>query len=248
MQVVIEGPLARSVQGVRRVLRLPRLHPLRQFGDAFQVLLILDGLRLPSGNNLVQQRGHLLVVGRVVEVLLDNLFADVVLDGLGNRVLVSLQSPELSGDGIGDAGLHDQLHQTHIVEGRNLPRFVGLDVGVDQMPHVGFIRFEVQTLATGLANNLADIEVLGELLLDTGDVVTAVSCLFQLVGNVGVGTHEGRGRLVESGALRFPFLQVRRNLRVAAKVSDVLQFAFGWRDWLAQQGDGFQSIVETFLS
>ncbi len=66
---------------------------------------------------------------------------------------------------------------------------------------------------------------MGELLFDTADVGTAVSGGFQFVGDVGVGSHQGHGRLVELGPLRFTFLKVGSNLGVAAKVVDVLQLA-----------------------
>lgn len=66
-----------------------------------------------------------------------------------------------------------------------------------------------------------------ELLLDAGNVGTAISCRFQLIGDIGVDANEGRGRLVESGALRLPFLEVRRNFRVAAEVVNVFQLALG---------------------
>ena len=69
-------------------------------------------------------------------------------------------------DGVGDAGLHDQLQQAHVVEGRDLPRLVGLDVGVDQVPHVGLVGLEVEGLAAGLADDLAEVQVVVELLLD----------------------------------------------------------------------------------
>ena len=70
--------------------------------------------------------------------------------------LLPFSAAELRGDGVGDAGLHDQVQQAHVVEGRNLPRLVGLDVGVDQVPHVGLVGFQVEGLAAGLADDLAD--------------------------------------------------------------------------------------------
>ena len=84
-------------------------------------------------------------------ILLRTLFS--IVSAIG--VLVALQPAELLGDGIGDAVLHDQFQQAHIVERRNLPRLVGLDVGVDEVPHVGFVGFQVEPLAAGLADDLA---------------------------------------------------------------------------------------------
>jgi hypothetical protein len=91
-----------------------------------------------------------------------DLAADVVLDGLGYGVLVAPQAAELRGDGLGDAGLHDQLQQGHILEGRDRPWLVGLDVGVDEMPHVGLAGFEIEALATRPADDLAHIQVVVE--------------------------------------------------------------------------------------
>ena len=54
-------------------------------------------LRFAGRDDLVQQRRHLVVVGRVVQVLLDDLAADIVLDGLGHGILVALESAELRG-------------------------------------------------------------------------------------------------------------------------------------------------------
>ena len=69
--------------------------------------------------------------------------------------LLPFRPPSCAVDGVGDAGLHDQVQQAHVVEGRNLPRLIGLDVGVDQVPHVGLVGFEVERLAAGLADDLA---------------------------------------------------------------------------------------------
>ena len=190
VQVIVNCSFARRVQSFRRLFRLPRLHLLRKFGDALQVLLIFDRLRLPVGNDLVQQGRHLLIKGRVVQVLLDDLSADVVLDGFRDGVLVALQSAELRGDGIGNARLHDQVQQADIVEGRNLSRLIGLNVGVDQVPHVSLVSLQVEALAAGLANDLADIQVMVKLLLDAGYVGLGVSGPVQFVGDIGIGPHQ----------------------------------------------------------
>ncbi len=229
------------------ILRLPGLHLLRQLGDALQIFLVLDGLGLAGRDDLVEQGRHLLVEGRVVQVLLDDLAADVVLDGLGDGVLVALQATELRGDGFGDAGLHDQLQQAHVVEGRDLPRLVGLDVGVDEVPHVGLVGLQVEALAAGLADDLADVQVVIELLLDAADVGRAVAGRLQLVGDVRVGAHQGHGRLVERGPLRLPFLQVGWDLGVAAEVVDVLQLALRRLDRLAEQGERLQRLSSRSL-
>ena len=91
------------------------------------------------------------------------------------------------------------------------------------MPHIGLVSFEVETFPAGSADDFADIEIVLKLLLDTSDVGLAVSGGLQLVCDIGVGPRQGGGRLIKCGALRFPFLQVRRYLCVAAEVVDVLQ-------------------------
>src|SRR2546425_5888247 len=84
-----------------------------------------------------------------------------------------------------------------VVEGRNLPWLIGLDVGVDQMPHVGLIGLQVEAFTAGLADNLPQLQVMVELLPDAGDVGAAVSGSFQFVGDVGVGAYQRGSRLVE---------------------------------------------------
>ena len=159
-------------------LAYPRPDPpplFRQLGDPLQVFLILDCLRFAGGDDLVQQRRHLVVKGRVVQVFLDDLAADVVLDSFSNRILVALQPAKPAVDRIRDAGLHDQLQQRHVVEGRNLSRLIGFDVGVDEVPHVGLVGFQVEALAAGLADDLAQLQVAVERLLDAGDLGSAVT-------------------------------------------------------------------------
>ena len=175
-------------------------------GDALQVFLILDSLRFPGGNDLVQQSGHFLEKGRVVEVFLDDLATDVIFDGLGNRILVPLQATELLRDSVRDARVYDQVQQTHIVERRDLPWAISLNVGVDEVPHIGFIGFEVQAFATGLADNLAKSKIMLKLTLDARNVRPTVSGSLQFIGNVGVGADKRCGRFVERSALWFAFL------------------------------------------
>ena len=73
-------------------------------------------------------------------MLFDDLGADVVLDRLGNGLLI-LEVSKLATNRIGDAGFHDQVEQADIVERRNLARLARLNVRVDEVPHVGFIGF-----------------------------------------------------------------------------------------------------------
>ena len=87
-----------------------------------------------------------------------------------------------------------------------------------------------------------------ELLLDAGDVGVAVPGGVQLVGDVGIGAHQRHGRLVERRPLRLAFLQVGRDLGVAAEVVDVLQLALRRLDRLAQQRERFQRVVQPLLA
>src|ERR1700733_11634713 len=103
-------------------------------------------------------------------MFLDVLTADVVFDGFGYGGLVALQAAELISDRRGDAGVYDQVEQAHAVERRYLSRLVGLDVSINQMPHVGFVGFQVERFTARLLDNLADIQEMLKLLLDAGDV------------------------------------------------------------------------------
>ena len=58
--------------------------------------------------------------------------------------LLPFSPPSCVAMAFGDAGLHDQVQQAHVVEGRDLPRLIGLDVGVDEVPHVGLVGFQVE--------------------------------------------------------------------------------------------------------
>ena len=135
-------------------------------------------------------------------MFLDDLAADVVLDGLRNCFLVALEAAGHIVDRIRDPGFHDQLQQRHVVEWRNLPWLVGFDVGVNEVTHVGFVGFEVQALTTGLPDDLAQFQVTINLLLDAADILLAVAGALQFVGDIGEGAHQRNSRLVESGPLR----------------------------------------------
>ena len=87
----------------------------------------------------------------------------------------------------------------------------------------------------------------GQILLEDAERGTAheiriaatLTLLSKVVGDIGVGAHQGYGCLVECGALRFAVLQVRGDFRIAAKVMDMLQFALRRLYRLAKQRQGF---------
>ncbi len=39
-------------------------------------------------------------------------------------------------------------------------RFVGLDVGIDQVPHIGFVGFQVEAFAAGLTDHLPQLQII----------------------------------------------------------------------------------------
>src|SRR6266516_358654 len=175
---------------------------------------------------------------------MNDLAPDVVLNGLRDGGLVSYGT-QSSSDRVCNATLHDQLYQAEIVERRDFPRLVSLDVRVDQVSHIGFVRLEVERFAAGVANDLPHVEVVCELILDAAHIGWAVSRALQLVGNVGVGADQGSGGFVERGALGLPLLEVRWNLGVAAEVVDVLELASRSCYRLANQRQRFDRGIET---
>jgi hypothetical protein len=57
------------------------------------------------------------------------------------------------------------------------------------MPHIGLVGFEVERFAAGLADDLAQVQVMVEPLLDAADIRRAVTGGLQFVGYVGVGSY-----------------------------------------------------------
>ena len=66
------------------------LNLLYQRGDPLKVLFVLDRFLFPSLDDLVEQLRHRFVKSRVVELLFDDLAANVVLDRFCNRAPVVL--------------------------------------------------------------------------------------------------------------------------------------------------------------
>ena len=103
------------------------------------------------------------------------------------------------------------------------------------MPHVGFIRFEIERLAAGSANDFTNVEEVVQLLPYAGDISGCVSSSLELVRDVGKGSHQYGGSLVEGNPLRFTFLEVGLYLGVAAEIVDIFEFALGGLHRLAQE-------------
>lgn len=70
-------------------------------------------------------------------------------------ILDAFESIRQTVDGIGNAGVHDQVQQRHIVEWRYFSWRVSFDISVDEVPHVGLVGFQVQVFGSGIANDLA---------------------------------------------------------------------------------------------
>ena len=69
--------------------------PGGDIADLFEIFLVLNGLGFPGGDDLIQQSGHALVEGRVIQVFADDHAADIVLDGFGDGGSVAFQPAEL---------------------------------------------------------------------------------------------------------------------------------------------------------
>src|SRR6266516_1563856 len=131
LQIVVQGTDRRLIaQLAWSVLPCACLDPPRQLRDPLEILFVLDRPRLPSGDDLGEQGRHLLIVGRVGQLLPDDLAADVVLNRLCDRCMVP-QAAQSGSNRISDAAFHDQLHEAQVVKRRNLARLISLDVGVD---------------------------------------------------------------------------------------------------------------------
>ncbi|MBV5289859.1 MAG: hypothetical protein J0648_08525 [Pelodictyon phaeoclathratiforme] len=73
-------------------------------------------------------------------MVFNDLAADIVLNGFSNGIPAAFYPLGQHLDRLCNAGFHNQLKQRHIIKGRDLPRLIGFNVGVDQMTHIGFIR------------------------------------------------------------------------------------------------------------
>ena len=121
---------------------------LHQGFGVLQEGLVVSGVVAALGDQVIQELGHLLVelgVGELVALQGD---ADVVDDALSDRVLGQLAlGVELLGDSIVHAGLDDELREGEIAQVAQVPDRIGLDIGVQQVAHVGLVGLGVQLLA-----------------------------------------------------------------------------------------------------
>ena len=114
------------------------------------------------------------------------------------------------------------------------------------MPHVRLVRLEVQLLAARQPDDFPKLQIVINLLPDAADVRIPVASRVQFILDVGVGTNQSHGALVQRVPLRLPFLQVGGDFGVAAEVADVLQFVLRRLHRLAEQRERLDSIVEAF--
>src|SRR6266581_2691766 len=125
LQIVVQGTDRGLVpQLAWSIILRPGLDPTCQLRDALEVLFVLDSACLPRRDDLIKQGGHLVVVRRVGQLLMNDLASDVVLNGLRDGGLVSYAAQSTS-DRVCNATLHDQLYQAEIVERRDYPRLIG---------------------------------------------------------------------------------------------------------------------------
>ena len=99
-------------------------------------------------------------------MLLDDLAADVVGDGLRHRILIALDAGRQVVDRLGDAAFHNQVEQANLAKVGNWSGRVGLNVRVDEVAHVGLVRLEVDGFAAGLPDDFPQLEVAIDALLD----------------------------------------------------------------------------------
>ena len=146
-------------------------HALHQLLGLLEECLVGGGVGSALLDEIIQQLGHLRVEPRVGELVADDGLADVVDDALGDRVPRQLALlVQLAGDGVVDAGLDDQLRERQRIEVAHVRRRVGLNVGVEQVAHVGLVGLDVQLLARVLFDGGAGVAVELHLLLQRCDL------------------------------------------------------------------------------
>jgi hypothetical protein len=87
-------------------------------------------------------------------------------------------------------------------------RRVGLDVGVEQEPHVGFVLLEVDVLTRAELDLIANTRVVGDLCLDGCRFSRGIAGVVHLVGEVAERACHARDRLVQLDSSRLVGLQL----------------------------------------
>ena len=134
------------------------------------------------------------------------------------------------------------------------PRFaqvsgrIGLDVRVEEVPHVRLVGLDVQLLARVLLDRGADVAVELDLLLQRRRLGVGVAGLGEILRDVGEGAHKGGHGLVERNAQRLGLVQRIRVGGVAAEVMQVLLHLARQRHRLAQIAQRLAGLVELLLA
>ena len=143
IQVVPEGPVARAIEFSWSAVGGLLVELAGQFGDPAQVFRIGVSLSPAEADDLIEHLRHPVIEGGIMGVFADDRATDVVFDGLLNRCSVADSLAEALVEGLGDTRFDDQLQQADVIEGGDLAGLIGLDIGVDQVAHIGFVGLEV---------------------------------------------------------------------------------------------------------
>src|SRR5699024_959660 len=117
------------------LLRLSLGQLLSKLDQFEEVLLVVDDGLTALLDQGVQERRHRLVVLRIHRLLINDRLTDVVDDGLGSRfwILADALGEFLDGS---DPMFNDEVDET-LVKGRQIPRSIRLDVGIEKRTHAG---------------------------------------------------------------------------------------------------------------
>ncbi|MNC52481.1 hypothetical protein D3C75_1018290 [compost metagenome] len=84
----------------------------------------------------------------------------VVDNAFANRTLGEVAfGVELFGDGIVNTSLNDQFNQREIIDSAHRVGVVCLNIGIEQMPHVRFVWFDIQLFAGVFLYRLTQVSV-----------------------------------------------------------------------------------------
>ena len=216
---------------------------LRQLDNLGKVCLVVQCLLLALKNQGIQQFRHLLVVFRVDRPLVDDEATDVVFNRLGHCVTV-LTQPARQRIDRRFATLDNQLHERHIVEGRELFTVLGPDIRVEQVAHGRLVHFHVDIVAAGKLDLLPHLLVVVHFGFDFLCLDSGVAGLTHLVGQVGVSAQERRGQLVECHTLRFVVFELLLITTLGGAKEAQIRRSVAWRlNRLAQRLDRLACLL-----
>ncbi|MNR11168.1 hypothetical protein D3C85_1274560 [compost metagenome] len=137
---------------------------LRQLSDQrlslAQEFLVSSSIITALFDQVLQQPRHSLVEPRVSQLLADDGLANVIDNALRNRILGKLALRiELLGNGIVYTSLNDQLNQREIIDSAHRIGGIGLDIGIEQMPHIRFEWLDIQLFAGVFLDRLTKVGI-----------------------------------------------------------------------------------------